>query len=379
MKCLFFVFNFLIFSITQSFAKEMDFCVSDSIHRSQNVENPDVYPKMKSCANADGTKESFVNCLMDYIRKNVRNGENVDGRAYILFKVNTHGKAEKIRVRSLVPSLEQEAIRLLEEMPEFIPAQKGGKNVELSYTLPIVFQKVKEPIKQENYIENPDIYAKWESCKESDGSLAGLRKCIRGFLHKAFRDKESKDFFIIRMKIDSEGNSAVENVSVRKEADLPIGDEIAEVLNKQLPKFIPALKGGKNVGIEFDMDLNLRKIEGLSADEVKITQAPQIGDNKISSLTPEGFKAAIDAHVIKNFVYPEQAHKNRETGTVFVTFRVNEDKSIEVLDLRGGSDSLQAEAYRLIMTLPVVAPGKEERGYPVPVTFMYPISFKLRL
>ena len=88
------------------------------------------------------------------------------------------------------------------------------------------------------------------------------------------------------------------------------------------------------------------------------------------------FKENLDKHVVKNFRYPEVAQEMGIQGRVYVNFRINKDGSITVLNTRGPDKSLEAEARRIIEKLPKMIPGKQ-RGRPTPVTFAYPIVFKL--
>lgn len=88
------------------------------------------------------------------------------------------------------------------------------------------------------------------------------------------------------------------------------------------------------------------------------------------------FKENLDKHVQKNFRYPEMALEMGIQGRVYVNFRINKDGSITVIGTRGPDKSLEAEARRIIEKLPKLIPGKQ-RGKPTPVTFAYPITFKL--
>lgn len=63
-------------------------------------------------------------------------------------------------------------------------------------------------------------------------------------------------------------------------------------------------------------------------------------------------------------------------GRVYVSFRINKDGTITVLNTRSPDKNLDAEARRIIEKLPKLIPGKQ-RGKPTPVTFAYPIVFKL--
>ncbi|WMQ63240.1 energy transducer TonB [Imtechella halotolerans] len=88
------------------------------------------------------------------------------------------------------------------------------------------------------------------------------------------------------------------------------------------------------------------------------------------------FKSKLDDHVRKTFRYPEIAQEMGVQGRVYVSFRINKDGTITVLNTRSPDKNLDAEARRIIEKLPKLIPGKQ-RGKPTPVTFAYPIVFKL--
>ncbi|MCX2678783.1 TonB family protein [Galbibacter sp. EGI 63066] len=89
------------------------------------------------------------------------------------------------------------------------------------------------------------------------------------------------------------------------------------------------------------------------------------------------FKENLDQHVIRTFIYPEEAQEQGEQGRVYVNFRINTDGTVTILNTRAPSESLDAEARRIINTLPTLNPGRDKNGTPQPVTFAYPIVFKL--
>lgn len=90
----------------------------------------------------------------------------------------------------------------------------------------------------------------------------------------------------------------------------------------------------------------------------------------------ECFKKKLDAHVMKTFHYPEVAQEMGIQGRVYVNFRINKDGTITIIGTRGPDKNLEKEANRIIEKLPKLIPGKQ-RGKPTPVTFAYPIVFKL--
>lgn len=75
--------------------------------------------------------------------------------------------------------------------------------------------------------------------------------------------------------------------------------------------------------------------------------------------------------------YPVIAQENGIQGKVYVNFVVNKDGSVSNAKISRGVDpSLDAEALRVVSTLPKWRPGKQ-RGAPVRVSYTVPISFKL--
>lgn len=63
------------------------------------------------------------------------------GRITTQFAVNSRGKICDVKVlRSVDPSLDQEAVRVITSSPDWAPAKQGGKNVKQSFVMPVVFQ-----------------------------------------------------------------------------------------------------------------------------------------------------------------------------------------------------------------------------------------------
>lgn len=89
------------------------------------------------------------------------------------------------------------------------------------------------------------------------------------------------------------------------------------------------------------------------------------------------FKVKLDNHVRSTFEYPKEAIDKKIQGRVYVNFRINKDGTISILDSRAPDPILDAEARRIIKSLPTLNPGLDANGNPVQVTFAYPIVFRL--
>ena len=82
----------------------------------------------------------------------------------------------------------------------------------------------------------------------------------------------------------------------------------------------------------------------------------------------------------ENLVYPQMAKDNEIEGTVFVSFVVHEDGSINdgsvKRGLPGGGAGCDDEALRVVSAMPNWTAGLKD-GMPVKVAFVLPIKFKL--
>ena len=111
----------------------------------------------------------------------------------------------------------------------------------------------------------------------------------------------------------------------------------------------------------------------MSATIIKLPNGRKIN---LTNGSLDHFKENLDKHVRKTFRYPDMAQEMGIQGRVYVNFRINKDGTITILNTRAPDKSLDEEARRIINKLPKLIPGKQ-RGRPTPVTFAYPIVFKL--
>lgn len=87
------------------------------------------------------------------------------------------------------------------------------------------------------------------------------------------------------------------------------------------------------------------------------------------------FQEKMEAHVTKNFTYPEAALDLGIQGKVFVIFVIDSKGYVTNIRSRGPDRVLEKEAERIISLLPKMTPGKQ-RGKAVKVPYSVPIVFK---
>lgn len=92
---------------------------------------------------------------------------------------------------------------------------------------------------------------------------------------------------------------------------------------------------------------------------------------------PDGGMPGLMKYLSANIRYPEAAHKDGTQGRVTVQFVVGKDGSIgDVKVIRGVDPTLDAEAIRVISSMPKWKPGTQ-KGEPVNVKYTVPVMFRL--
>ena len=126
---------------------------------------------------------------------------------------------------------------------------------------------------------------------------------------------------------------------------------------------------------ESDEELEIIEEEEETTDEVfmVVEDMPLFDGCKDETCT----QTKIMQFIARKTKYPPIAKENNITGKVYVSFVVDKSgKVTNVKVLRGVDKYLDAEAVRVVQTMPKFKPGKQ-RGKPVKVQYNVPISFKL--
>jgi TonB family protein len=90
-----------------------------------------------------------------------------------------------------------------------------------------------------------------------------------------------------------------------------------------------------------------------------------------------GGEQAMSKFILANILYPESAVRNGEQGKVYVMFVVGRDGVLRDFSIaRGVSQTLDAEALRVVKLMPKWTPGYYQ-GNPVSTKVVIPINFKL--
>ncbi len=83
--------------------------------------------------------------LIKYLSENISypkdaKEQKISGRVIITFVIEKDGSVTEVTtVKSVFPSLDEEAVRVVKGMPNWKPGMQKGKAVRVKYTLPISF------------------------------------------------------------------------------------------------------------------------------------------------------------------------------------------------------------------------------------------------
>jgi protein TonB len=117
-------------------AKEV---VVDEKPKEEETKVFDVVEQMPSFPGGDAELMKFLSTHIKYPVVAEENG--IQGRVIATFVVERDGSISDVKViKSVDPSLDKEAIRVLKSMPKWIPGKQNGAAVRVKYTVPVTFR-----------------------------------------------------------------------------------------------------------------------------------------------------------------------------------------------------------------------------------------------
>ena len=267
----------------------------------------------------------WVNSQLVYPKEAKDN--NIQGRVTLQFTVGKDGSVYGVKVlRGAHELLDNEAVRVVSASPKWSPGKMKGEPVAVTYTFPVIFQ------------------LKGDASEAPAGGIGIVKK-----------DPGAPDPVIYLDGNKYEGNlstidpNTIESVTVLKDEaalrqyDAPGG--VILITTKETAK-------DSSGNTPFQM----------------VEQKPTFGGGDASEFSK---------WVTSNLKYPEEAKASKVQGRVTVTFVVDIDGSVkDVKVLRGVNELLDAEAVRVVSASPKWTPGRS-KGNPVPVTYTFPVIFKL--
>jgi len=174
--------------------------------------------------------------------------KNVSGLVIVQFIVSKTGVINNIKVlRGIDPSCDNEAIRVVKAMPEWIPGKQKGINVNVKYTLPIRFALDKNENEKDD-----QIYTTVDQMPEFPGGPNALMKFLGENIKYPVDAHENgiSGTVIIQYIVNKSGD--ISNISLLRGISNSCDNEALRVV-KLMPKWIPGKQKGKDVNVKYTL------------------------------------------------------------------------------------------------------------------------------
>ena len=292
--------------------------------------------------------------LMKFISRNVKypaeaRDKHVQGRVILTFIVEKDGSISNVRVaRPVDPSLDAEAIRVVQSMPKWEPAKQRGQAVRVRYTVPIQFRlQGDNSVAPDPKTSDKDVMVVGYDSKTQEKPIVEMQKRL------VVRD-DIKPLMII----DGKEVTSLDNID---------GNDIASMTVLKNPESLKKFgEKGRDGVILITTKAHEKTSSGEDALEV-VEEMPEFPGGEIELMK----------FISRNVKYPDDAKEAGKAGRVIVKFVIDKDGSIsDATILRSVYPSIDAEALRVVNAMPKWNPGKV-KGEPVKVKYTLPLTFSL--
>ena len=181
--------------------------------------------------------------------------KKLGGRVIVQFIVERDGSITHIEVkRSVSPSIDAEAVRVVGTMPKWEPGKQRGKVVRVKYTLPVMFRLNKDTeVKENKEFPNPDeygIYRVVDEMPEFPGGMGELMKFINSkIVYPAeAHSKNEQGRVIVQFVVEQDGR--ITNAKVAKSVSPSLDAESIRLVGT-MPNWKPGKVKGKAVRCMF--------------------------------------------------------------------------------------------------------------------------------
>ena len=182
--------------------------------------------------------------------------DKVEGKVVVQFTVKKTGKIDNVKVlRSVRKDLDDEAVRVVKMMPDFIPAKQNGEVTDMLYTIPVSF-KLFDEMEPLTVSEGSDVPDGFEPPMFPGGERALMEFLKENVKYPPMAAKrKTQGRVVMTFVVDKTGK--VTEIKVAKSVDIYLDTEAIRVC-KLLPDFIPARQNGEPVSVWFTLPITFK-------------------------------------------------------------------------------------------------------------------------
>lgn len=238
----------------------------DDTERDKAIALYDAIPPMPCFPDGPQAMSQFITDHLQYPEKAKK--DSIQGNVFVCFNVEKEGTLTDIQViRSISPELDNEACRLVNSMPKWIPAMKNGIPTSTRYILPVKFSLGDTGIQR----SNPQSMNQTKTQKgdktvlpdsidampEFPGGQATLFTFLRKNIKYPVLAEEAgvQGRVIVTFVVDVDGS--LTDIKVRNSVDPSLDKESLRLL-KVMPRWIPRKIDGIPVRMDFTMPITFR-------------------------------------------------------------------------------------------------------------------------
>ena len=202
----------------------------------------------------DAALINFLNANVKYPPQAAQ--DKIEGKVIVQFMVKKTGKIDDVKVlRSVRKDLDNEAVRVVKMMPDFIPAKQNGEVTDMLYTIPVSF-KLFDEMEPLTVSEGSDVPDGFEPPMFPGGERALMEFLKENVKYPPMAAKrKTQGRVVMTFVVDKTGK--VTEIKVAKSVDIYLDTEAIRVC-KLLPDFIPARQNGEPVSVWFTLPITFK-------------------------------------------------------------------------------------------------------------------------
>jgi TonB family protein len=204
-----------------------------------------------------------TSALINDISKNMRYPadalkKNIQGRVIVQFVVGTDGVVRDAKVVRSIPGLDEEALRIVNSMPRWIPGMNKGKKVAVKYTLPLTFKQTNDS--KTNVPSSATSGKVFDLPEEQPEFVGGSGKMLEFFSsHLRYPESAHKAGIegrvIVQFVVGKDGS--ISGAKVVRGLTEDLDNEALRVINL-MPRWKPGKLRGEDVAVKFTVPFNFR-------------------------------------------------------------------------------------------------------------------------
>lgn len=208
--------------------------------------------------------------LMEYLEANINYPEaarkgGIQGGVYVTYVVETDGSISDIRIRrGIGGGCDEEAMRVVSAMPNWVAGTQRGKAVRVQFNLPIRFVLADEADDEQNEIlaiskGSADgsvkmIYQVVEEMPQFDGGESALKDYLSANINYPEAARKAKTQGRVYVAFVVKKNGSISNIKLLRGIGGGCDEESIRVVSA-MPKWIPGKQRGKKVDVQFNLPI----------------------------------------------------------------------------------------------------------------------------